>query len=142
MDYILITCGIGKGETYYGVVEGGDRKELELKLKPKKEPVMESKPVNYVFMRNPVRLECFQMTVARRLSNEHWPNWLHLAWQKDRDEEGALQPTVVGTGTGTLSLSFVNHNEEIAWGDWLVQEIDGTIRIYSSDLFDDSFLEE
>lgn len=144
MDYIPITSGFRKGETYYGVVTSGDRKELKrlLQLKPKNETAMESKSVNYVFMRNPVRLECFQMTVARRLSNEHWPIWLHLAWQKDRDEEGALQPTVVGDGKGSLSLSFENHNEEIVWGDWLVKEIDGTIRVYSSDLFNDSFLED
>jgi hypothetical protein len=82
------------------------------------------------------------MTEARRASNEHWPSWLHEAGQRERDAPGSLQSSFVSTNGDRLELVFQNYKQEILWGEWLVQEIDGTIHVYSSDLFDDSFLED
>ena len=44
------------------------------------------------------------MTEERRANNADWPEWLHRAWQLDRETPGSLYPTEEGTGDGTLSI--------------------------------------
>ena len=75
------------------------------------------------------------MTPERRQDNSEWPNWLNQAWQKERDEEGALYPTEPGTGDGTLSIMTMEGEHLVTWGDYIIQGIKGEIYPCKEDIF-------
>ena len=49
------------------------------------------------FIKKPIIVEAFQMTIARRASNEDWPHWLHMAWQKERNDPRIRNQQVAGS---------------------------------------------
>ena len=87
------------------------------------------------FIKKPIIVEAFQMTLARRASNAEWPNWLHMAWQKERDEAGSLHPTVEGTSEGTLSITTLEGEHLVSWGDWIIKGIAGEIYPCKPEIF-------
>jgi len=87
------------------------------------------------FRKIPVVIEAFQMTEARRSSNVDWPEWLHKAWQLDRETAGALYPTEAGTGDGTLSIGTLEGQHLVSWGDWIIQGVKGEIYPCKPDIF-------
>lgn len=87
------------------------------------------------FIKKPIIIEAFQMTIARRASNEEWPNWLHMAWQKERSESGSLHPTIEGTGEGTLSITTLEGEHLVSWGDWIIRGIAGEIYPCKPEIF-------
>ena len=38
------------------------------------------------YRKKPVIIEAFQMTKERRWDNSDWPEWLHMAWQREPGE--------------------------------------------------------
>lgn len=70
------------------------------------------------FMRYIKIVEAFQMTPEQRISNADWPSWLHEAWQRPRETDGALFPTVHGYGDGTLSFGV--DSTLVCWDDWFI----------------------
>jgi len=87
------------------------------------------------YRKKPVVIEAFQMTEARRWDNSEWPNWLHLAWNKDPGGEGALwknpnDPTgnrlVVGTKEGA---------HKVTWDDYIIQGVQGELYPCKPDIF-------
>ena len=84
-------------------------------------------------------VEAFQMTKARRTSNADWPNWMHRAWQSDRETVGSLYPTEKGTCDGTLSIGTLEGQHLVSWGDWIIR--DGTGELYSCkpDIFEATY---
>jgi len=87
------------------------------------------------YRKNNEEAEAFQMTKARRVSNADWPEWLHQAWQLERETPGALFPTEEGASYGTLSLGTPEGQYVISWGDWIVRDAEGKLSRVKCDKF-------
>ena len=75
--------------------------------------------MNLKYRKKPVVIEAFQMTKERRASNADWPEWMHRAWQLDRETPGSLYPTEEGTSDGTLSIGTLEGQHLVSCGDWM-----------------------
>lgn len=90
------------------------------------------------FRKKPVVIEAFQMTEYRRWHNVDWPEWLHAAWSKDFNEDGALwcdleEPHTylhIGTMEGVLNIE---------WDDWIIQGVKGEIYPCKPDIFEATY---
>ena len=91
------------------------------------------------FRKKPVVIEAFQMTPERRVSNVDWPNWMHIAWQLERNEPGSLYPTVAGTGDGTLSIKTLEGQHLVSWDDWIIQGVQGELYPCKPDIFEATY---
>lgn len=87
------------------------------------------------YRKKPVVIEAFQMTPLRRIDNSKWPEWMHRAWQEDREAPGSLYPTEEGTGDGTLSIGTLEGQHLVSWGDWIIQGIKGELYPCKPDIF-------
>jgi hypothetical protein len=90
------------------------------------------------FRKKPVVIEAFQLTTETRASGD-WPSWACAAWQKDRTEEGALYPTVPGTGTGTLSIMTLEGEHLVSFGDYIIQGVKGELYPCKPDIFEATY---
>jgi hypothetical protein len=91
------------------------------------------------YRKKPVIIEAFQMTPARRADNSEWPQWMHQAWQLDRNQAGALYPTVEGTGEGTLSIRTLEGEHLVSWGDFIIQGVKGELYPCKPDIFEATY---
>lgn len=93
------------------------------------------------YREKPVVIEAFQMTEERRQDNAEWPNWLHQAWQKEREEVGSVGASAFPNSDGTDRL--VIHTLEgymlVGWGDYIIQDIKGEIYPCKPDIFEASY---
>lgn len=87
------------------------------------------------FKKRPLVVEAFQMTPERRASNADWPEWMNKAWQLDRNETGSLHPTIEYSGDGTLSITTLEGEHLVSWGDWIIQGIAGELYSCKPDIF-------
>lgn len=91
--------------------------------------------MNLKFRKKPVVIEAFQMTEDRRINNIDWPEWMHRAWQIDREAPGSLYPTEEGTHNGTLSIGTLEGQHLVSWGDWIIQGVKGELYPCKPDIF-------
>lgn len=91
------------------------------------------------YRKRPIVIEAFQMTLDRRLDNAEWPEWMHEAWSKDREEVGSLFPTVEGSKIGTLSIGTLEGIHLVSWGDWIIQGIQGELYPRKPDIFAETY---
>ena len=89
--------------------------------------------MNTKFRKKPVVIEAFQMTKERRESNADWPDWLHEAWQTDRDEPGALY--AADLVTRTVSIHTLEGEHLVNWGDWIIKGVKGELYPCKDDIF-------
>lgn len=88
------------------------------------------------FRKKPVEIEAFQMTVARRLSNDEWPAWLHRAWNsgnvfpQDWPKSDGTDQLVINTMEGQMVVSF---------GDWIIRGIHGELYPCKPDIFEKTY---
>ena len=94
------------------------------------------------FRKKPVVIEAFQMTEERRASNADWPEWMHRAWQLDREASGSLYPTEEGTDDGTLSIGTLEGQHLVSWGDWIIQGVKGELYPCKPDIFEATYAPE
>ena len=95
--------------------------------------------MNLKFRKKPVVIEAFQMTEERRASNADWPEWMHQAWQLDREAPGSLYPTEEGTGDGTLSIGTLEGPHLVSWGDWIIRGVKGELYPCKPDIFEATY---
>ena len=81
-------------------------------------------------------IEAFKMTKERRADNSDWPYWMHLAWNTKRDTPGSLQPTIINTGDGTLSIVTLEGVHLVSWGDYIVKGVKGEIYPCKPNIFE------
>lgn len=92
------------------------------------------------FRKKPVIVEAFQMTLERRESNMEWPEWMHKAWQLERETLGSLYPTIEGTCKGTLSVCTLGMGQcVIDFGDWIIQGVEGELYPCKPDIFEATY---
>ena len=98
--------------------------------------------MNLKFRKKPVVIEAFQITKERCASNADWPEWMHRAWQLDREAPGSLYPTEEGTGDGTLSIGTLEGPHLVSWGDWIIQGVKGELYPCKPDIFEMTYAPE
>lgn len=91
--------------------------------------------MNLKFRKRAVVIEAFQMTREHRISNVHWPNWMHKAWHLRRGTVGSLYPTFLGIDDGTLSIGTLEGEQLVSWGDWIIQGVKGELYPCKPDIF-------
>ena len=88
-----------------------------------------------MYRKKPVVIEAFQMTKERRWDNSEWPEFLHLAWNKDHSE-GALWIDNDDPKREKLVCGTLEGVHRIAWDDWLIQGVKGEIYPCKPDIFE------
>lgn len=73
-------------------------------------------------------MEFFQLTTETRYSNANWPQWLHIAWSKNREDIGSASPTILGTGTGTITIITPDGQKVINFGDYIILDLSGNLQ--------------
>lgn len=87
------------------------------------------------YRKRPVVIEAFQMTRERRANNTDWPEWLHMAWNLDPDEPGAVGPITRGTSDGRLRIATLEGVHDVAWDDFIIQGVQGELYPCKPDIF-------
>lgn len=90
---------------------------------------------NYKFRKKPVVIEAFQMTLERRLDNQDWPSWLHIAWNKDYGANGCLQISRDDPSRTQLEIVTLEGWHKVTWGDWIIQGVQGELYPCKPDIF-------
>ena len=91
------------------------------------------------YKKKPIVIEAFQMTKERRSDNSGWPNWLHEAWDFERDQFGSVHPSIPGTGDGTLSITTLEGEHVVSWDDWIIRGVQGELYPCKPDIFDATY---
>lgn len=91
------------------------------------------------YRKKPVVIEAFQMTKERRITNAEWPKWMHKAWNEGRGRTSALYPTEEGTSEGTLSIGTLEGQHLVAWGDFIIQGVNGELYPCKPDIFEKTY---
>ncbi len=95
--------------------------------------------MNLKFRKKPVIIEAFQMTEETRRLNYRWPEWLHKAWNIERETPGSLYPTEKGTLHGTLSIGTLEGPLLVSLGDWIIRGVQGEIYPCKPDIFEATY---
>jgi hypothetical protein len=89
------------------------------------------------YRKKPVVIEAFQMTKERRMDNSEWPNWLNLAWNKGRNELGALQRVnMTATMPDDLEIVTLEGKHSVGWSDYIIQGVNGELYPCKPEIFD------
>ena len=90
------------------------------------------------YQERPVIVEAFQMTKKRRISNADWPNWLHLAWQKNYSERCSVncEDFPNSNGKDHLVINTLEGVMRIEWNDWIIQGVQGELYPCKPDIFE------
>ncbi len=78
------------------------------------------------YRKRPLEVEAFQFTKARRQDNSQWPQWLHMAWNRDWDSIGSFQTRVHHTDPfydESVVLVTPEGVMDVKWNDWIVRGI-------------------
>jgi hypothetical protein len=84
------------------------------------------------YRKKPVIIEAFQMTAARKESNIDWPEWLHRAWNKSNNEEGAL----FGIATEGMHIRTLEGVHIVSDSDYIIQGVKGELYPCKPDIFE------
>ena len=88
------------------------------------------------YRKKPVVIEAFQMTRERRWDNSEWPEWLHLAWNTDHTEPGALYST---NEMDELNIRTLEGSHIVSWDDWIIQGVVGELYPCKPDIFEATY---
>lgn len=89
------------------------------------------------YRKRPIIVEAFQMTKERRGNNVDWPEWLHKAWNLDKEDEGAVYPSksLNSDGTDELMINTLEGCHLINFGDWIIKGVEGELYPCKPDIF-------
>ena len=90
------------------------------------------------YRKKPIAIEAFQMTRARRDDNSEWPDWLHVAWNKDHGE-GALFIDADDPKRERLVLGTLEGVHRVAWDDWIIRGVKDELYACKPDIFEATY---
>ena len=93
------------------------------------------------FRKKPIIIEAFKITQETRDSNVDWLEWMHEAWQKERETDGSIYPTEKDSSSGTLSIGTLEGQHLVSWGDWIIQGVNGELYPCKPDIFEKTYEE-
>ena len=93
------------------------------------------------YRKKPVVIEAFQMTKEARQDNSNWLEWMHKAWQKDPEEQGALYPSDYPNSNGTdkLKIHTLEGDHLVEWNDFIIQGVNGELYPCKPDIFEKTY---
>lgn len=93
------------------------------------------------YKKRPVIVEAFQMTKERRQDNSEWPNWLHIAWQKENGEDGSVFPKDYSNSHGTdeLLICTLEGIYLVSFNDWIIRGVNGELYPCKPDIFEQTY---
>lgn len=93
------------------------------------------------YRKKPVVIEAFQITEETRKDNSNWPEWLNAAWQLANDAVGSVFPSQFpdSDGTDTLKVNTLEGPLEVAWGDWIIQGVQGELYPCKPNIFEQTY---
>lgn len=91
------------------------------------------------FRTKPVVIEAFQFTLARRTDTSEWPEWLHVAWLKQRSTPGSLFPSQARLPSGTVAIGTIEGILEVTWDDWIIKGVRGELYPCKPDIFTETY---
>ena len=92
------------------------------------------------YRKKPVVIDAFHMPeLGEPVTNEDWPEWMHMAWQGERDEPGTLQNVVPHEFTGELEVVTLEGKMRIDPGDWLIRGVKGELYPCKPDIFEATY---
>jgi hypothetical protein len=92
------------------------------------------------YRKKPLIIEAFRMTRERRDDNREWPTWLVLAWNKDRNEKGALYPSDnPADPPHSIRVRTLEGDILVSWGDWIIRGVKGELYPCKPDIFRATF---
>lgn len=92
------------------------------------------------YRKKPVVIEAFRMTIFDRMDNRDWPNWLHEAWNRDRDTCGALQRVDMDAELpDQLEIVTLEGVHRVSWGDYIIQGVQGELYPCKPDIFEATY---
>lgn len=96
--------------------------------------------MNYKYQTKPTIKEAFQMTKERREDRSEWPDWLFNAWRHTRDgEAGSLFLTDTRDPNCTFSITTLEGDHEVSYGDYIIQGLKGELYPCKPDIFEKSY---
>ena len=90
------------------------------------------------YRKKPVVIEAFQMTRARRDDNSEWPDWLHVAYNKDHDD-GALFIDADDPARERLVLGTLEGVHRVSWNDWIIRGVKGKLYVVNDSIFRETY---
>ena len=92
------------------------------------------------FRKRPVEIEAFQITKATLLDNSEWPNWLHRAWNGERDEPVTIRQVYPDTYLpGVLEIVTPAGTSVVSLGDWIIRGALGETYSCAPDVFEAAY---
>ena len=96
------------------------------------------------YRKKPVIIEAFQMTEGRRWDNSEWPDWLHMAWQRDRGENSMwpdpdCPPHPDHKSASELVCGTLEGVHRITFGDFIIRGVHGEIYPCKPDIFMETY---
>ena len=88
------------------------------------------------YRKKPVTVEAFQMTTERMISNEHWPLWLHEAWQKEQGESGALFIDTEALPDRNYYINTLEGKHFVTPFDYIIKGVKGELYPCKPDIFE------
>jgi len=88
------------------------------------------------YRKKPVVVEAFCMASNQYGRKDRWPDWLHEAWHKNEDEEGAFYHK-----SGDFFIHTLEGEHKITMGDWIIQGVKGEIYPCKPDIFEATYEE-
>lgn len=85
------------------------------------------------YVKKPVVVEAFQLTLDNMILEKDWPEWLSEARGKGLNEPGAVFPAL---GEMALSINTLEGRHKARAGDWLIRGVKGEIYPCKPDIFD------
>lgn len=98
---------------------------------PAKQPGTPPGPHTGSYRKRPLAVEAFQMTQAAREDNADWPQWLHEAWNKEPEDDGAVGPWIDFLAVNTLEGKL-----GVSPGDWIIRGVKGELYPCKPDIFE------
>jgi hypothetical protein len=95
------------------------------------------------YRKRPVVIEAFQLTAETRWDNHDWPEWLNQAWNKERDEEGAVWPASGSEPSqkfkDSVCITTLEGIHRADPGDWIIQGVKGELYPCKPDIFETTY---
>lgn len=81
------------------------------------------------------------MTKERRMNNADWPDWMHEAWNKSFDDEGALSSVDYpkSDGSDPLVINTLEGHMYVNFGDWIIKGVHGEIYPCKPEIFEATY---
>jgi len=86
------------------------------------------------YRKKPIVVEAFQMTEVAYFRRDGWPQWLHLATIKPREQPGAFY-----MGRTSPMIFTLEGSMRVEWGDYIIQGVQGELYPCKPDIFEATY---